>query len=213
MPITVLDDMILPNALISSVARGKVKRTNTRVAHGDTGFMSINAASSQGLREYEVDTVPMRLEGFETLQAFHEITFGGVYGFLIEDPSDCVAKMSSIALVPVAGPIPSYYQLQRRYIEPKSGRYWDRPVTRPQASSFQLFNADGSVFTGSYTLDATTGRIAFPGGDPTTLKWSGRFYVPVHFQTDDLDWDLIAPGGYDQRFVASRSVILEEVRE
>lgn len=212
MPITVLADMILPNTLISSVARGKVKRTNTRIAHGDTGFMSINAVSSQGLREYEVDTVPLRLEGWQTLQAFHEVTFGGAYGFLIEDPSDCVANHSSIALMPAVGASPAYHQLQRRYIEPKSGRYWDRPVTRPQLTSFSLFNADGSVFTGSYALDVATGRIT-ASSDPATLKWSGRFYVPVHFQTDDLDWDLVVPGGYEQRFVASRSVVLQEIRE
>lgn len=212
MPITVLADMILPNTIISSVTRGKIKRANARVALGDTGFMSVNAASAQGLREYEIDTVPMRLEGFQTLQAFHEVTFGGAYGFLIEDPSDCVATRSSIALMPAVGSEPAYYQLQRRYIDPKSGRYWDRPVTRPQAASFQLFNADGSVFTGSHSLYDATGRIT-ASVDPATLTWSGRFWVPVHFQDDDLDWDLVAPGGFDQRFVASRGIILQEVRE
>lgn len=212
MPITVLADMILPNGLISSSVSGKIRRTNTRVAHGDTGFMSINAVSAQALREYEVDTVPMRLEGWQTLQSFHEITFGGAYGFLVEDPADCVAKLSSIALMPAVGAAPAYYQLQRRYIEPRSGRYWDRPVTRPQATSFQLFNADGSVFTGAYSLDSATGRIT-ASADPATLKWSGRFYIPVHFQDDDLNWELVAPGGFDQRFVAGRGVILKEVRE
>jgi uncharacterized protein (TIGR02217 family) len=212
MPITVLADMILPNALISGELTGAIRRTNTRIAHGDTGYLSINAVSAQALREYTVNTVPMRLEGWQILQSFHEITFGGAYGFLIEDPADCVAKLSSIALMPAVGTTPAYYQLQRRYVEPKSGRYWDRPVTRPQATSFQLFNADGSVFTGTHSLDPDTGRIT-ASSDPSTLKWSGRFYVPVHFQQNDLNWKLVAPGGYDQRFVAGDGVVLQEIRE
>jgi uncharacterized protein (TIGR02217 family) len=210
MPIEVLADMILPNSVISSGVRGKVKRTITRTPHGETGYMTVNTAASQALREYELGTVPMPIEAWQRVQAFHEITLGGVYGFLIEDPSDCVAKNSAIVQMPAVGATPAYYQLVRRYVEPKSGRYSDRPVTRPQLSSLQFFTANGTPAT-SFTVDPLTGRVT--GGDPTALTWSGRFYVPVHFQSDDLDWDLIAPGGYDQRFLAGPSVVLQEIRE
>ena len=212
MPITVLADMILPNSVISAGVRGKIKRTNSRVEHGETGYMSINAVSSQGLREYELGTVPLSIDAWQTLQSFHEITLGGAFGFLLEDPSDAMASYSAITLVPAAGASPAYYQLQRRYVEPKSLRYSDRPITRPHAASFKLFNADGSPFTGSHTLDPLTGRIT-ASVDPSTLVWSGRFYVPVHFQSDDLDWDLVIAGSYDQRFLAGPSVVLQEIRE
>jgi uncharacterized protein (TIGR02217 family) len=210
MPITVLADMILPNSVISSGVRGKVKRRNTRVEHGETGFMSINAVSSQALREYELGTVPMPIAAWERVQAFHEITLGGTYGFLIEDPSDCMTTTGAIVQMPAIGATPAYYQLVRRYVDPTSGRYSDRPITRPRLSSISL-STSGLPVTG-YTIDATTGRITGPG-NPTALTWSGRFYVPVHFQADDLDWDLIAPGGYDQRFLAGPSVVLQEIRE
>lgn len=210
MPITVLADMILPNFVISSGVRGKVKRRNTRVEHGETGFMSINAVSSQALREYELGTVPMQIAAWERVQAFHEITLGGTYGFLIEDPSDCMTTTGAIVQMPAIGAAPAYYQLVRRYVDPGSLRYSDRPITRPQLASLQFFNANGSPAAGP-TVDPLTGRVT--GGDPTALIWSGRFYVPVHFQSDDLDWDLIAPGGYDQRFLAGPQVILQEIRE
>jgi uncharacterized protein (TIGR02217 family) len=210
MPITVLADLILPNSVISSGVRGKIRRTNSRVQHGETGYMTVNAVSSQALREFELGTVPLRLEDWQTVQAFHEITLGGAFGFLIEDPADCMTATGAIVLMPAVGGSPAYYQLVRRYIDPKSGRYSDRPITRPQLSTFAL-TTGGAPVTG-YTLDATTGRIAGIG-DPAALVWSGRFYTPVHFQSDDLDWDLIAPGGYDQRFVAGPSVVLQEVRE
>lgn len=210
MPITVLADMILPNSIISAGVRGKIKRTNSRVAHGETGYMSINAVSSQGLREYELGTVPLSIDAWQTLQSFHEITLGGAYGFLLEDPSDCREDAGAIVLMPAIGAAPAYYQLVRRYVEPKSGRYSDRPITRPLASSIVFSTAEGAPAAG-FTVDPLTGRVT--GGNPTALQWSGRFYVPVHFQSDTLDWDLVIAGGYDQRFLAGPSVVLDEVRE
>lgn len=212
MPITVLADMVLPNFVISSGVRGKLKRTNSRVEHGETGYMTVNAHSAQALREYELGTVPMKIEAWERIQAFHEITLGGTYGFLIEDPSDCVVELGGGAIVemPAIGAAPAYYQLVRRYVDPGSLRYSDRPITRPQASSVRILNANGTPATG-FTFDPLTGRVM--GGNPIALTWSGRFYVPVHFQSDNLDWDLIAPGGYDQRFLAGPSVVLQEIRE
>lgn len=210
MPITVLADMILPNSIISAGVRGKLKRTNSRVQHGETGYVSINAVSSQALREYELGTVPLRIDDWQTLQSFHEITLGGTFGFLLEDPADCREDNGAIVLMPAVGGAPAYYQLVRRYIEPKSGRYSDRPITRPNVSSLQFFNANGSP-AASPTVDPLTGRVT--GGDPTALTWAGRFYVPVHFQSDTLDWDLVVAGAYDQRFLAGPSVVLDEVRE
>lgn len=212
MSITVLSDLIMPNEVIAAGIRGKNMRTNSRIQHGETGYMTINAVSSQALREYEAGIVPMKLARWQQIQAIHEITMGGAYGFLIEDPSDSEASRSSIALVPAAGAAAAYYQLQRRYVEQTSGRYWDRPITRPQASSFQLFQANGSPFAGSYTLDSDTGRIT-ASVDPSTLTWSGHFYVPVHFESDVLDWDLILPGDMDHRLISGASVILKEIRE
>lgn len=210
MPITVLADMILPNSVLSSGVRGKVKRTNSRIQQGETGYMSINAVSSQALREFELGTVPLKIEDWQRIQAFHEITLGGAYGFLIEDPSDCIATGGAIVQMPAIGAAPAYYQLMRRYVDPKSGRYSDRPITRPQLSSLVLATNGGTPATG-FTVSALTGRVT--GGDPTALTWSGRFYTPVHFQADDLDWDLVVAGGYDQRFVAGPSVVLSEIRE
>jgi hypothetical protein len=46
------------------------------------------------------------------------------------------------------------------------------------------------------------------------LQWSGRFYVPVHFQSDSIDWTLVVSGiDPDSRFLAGPSVVLQEVRE
>jgi uncharacterized protein (TIGR02217 family) len=226
MQIEVLADMILPNSVISSGVRGKLKRTNTRIPLGETGRMSINAAGSQALREYELGTVPLRIEAWERVRAFHEITLGGAYGFLIEDPSDNVVAAAASAVSyepavfhPEGGGFftgATHYQLQRRYVDPTSARYSDRPITRPRATGFALYRSGVLVSPSTYTLDATTGQITMTSmslEDAATLTWAGHFYVPVHFQSDDLDWDLVIAGGYDQRFLAGPSVILQEIRE
>jgi uncharacterized protein (TIGR02217 family) len=72
-----------------------------------------------------------------------------------------------------------------------------------------------------YTLSVDTTGLAwtsagsgydYPQSDET-LTWAGEFYVPVHFEGDDLDWDLIVGGPVGTRFVAGPNVVLIEVRE
>lgn len=46
-----------------------------------------------------------------------------------------------------------------------------------------------------------------------TLTWSGKFYLPVHFMDDSIDWELVRPGDYDDRLFAGPSVSLIEIRE
>jgi uncharacterized protein (TIGR02217 family) len=214
MPITVLSDLFLPNSVISSGVRGKNIRQNSRV-QTDNGFSSINVGWSQALRQYELGTVPRTVEQWQAIEAIHEITAGGAYGFLMFDPKDSVATVttSAVKYMPPIGTAPGYYQIQRRYIDIPSGRYRDRPITRPMASDFVLYQGGTVIGTGESAVDPETGRLVTAPGDVTTLSWSGRFAVPVHFLDDSIDWDLVAPGGYDQRFVAGPSVVLQEIRE
>lgn len=45
------------------------------------------------------------------------------------------------------------------------------------------------------------------------LAWSGGFYVPVHFASDDLDWEMVLGGKPQDRLTAGRSILLQEIRE
>ena len=72
-----------------------------------------------------------------------------------------------------------------------------------------------------YTLSTvTTGKVITAAGSgfkypqaSEALAWSGSFYAPVHFENDQIDWDLMRAGPYDLRLVAGPSVILQEVVE
>lgn len=211
MPITVLSDLILPNTVISSGIRGKIIRKNDRV-QTDNGFESINIVWSQGIRQYEFGTVPMTIDQWQVIESFHEITAGGAYGFLMFDPKDQVGTIANTGVKQVVTATETYLQIQRRYVDKASGRYRDRPITRPIAADFVLYQGGSPIGSGDAVVDSLTGRLKV-SGDPATMSWSGRFYTPVHFLDDAIDWDLVSPGGYDQRFLAGPSVVLQEVKE
>lgn len=208
MAIIVLSDMILPNSVISSGVRGKNMRLNARVPV-DNGFETINIIWTRTLRQFELGTVPMLVSAWQAVEAFHEITEGGAYGFLMEDPKD------SIVSTGVASAVSStVFQLHKRTIDAGSSRYKDRIITRPRAAGFVITNSGTPISSGSYTLDVTTGMITIPSAPAAAnLAWTGRFYVPVHFMEDSIDWDLIAGGAASQRLLAGPSVILQEIRE
>lgn len=205
MSITVFADVILPNNIIAAGVRGKNVRRNDRV-RTDSGIQSINVGWTATLREFEIGIAPMRVDQWQTLETLHEITEGGAYGLLMEDPKDCL--ISNGVLVAAEG---GGYQLTKRYHEPRSGRTKDRPITRPQQSGLSIRSNGAPV---SFTVDVLTGKVTIAGSpDPATLSWSGRFYLPVHFMDDMIDWELVAPGSADARYAAGPSVILQEIRE
>lgn len=69
-----------------------------------------------------------------------------------------------------------------------------------------------STNTAGKTITASGSGYKYPQA-AETLKWSGRFYVPVHFANDDIDWDLVAAGQEDARFLTGPNVLLDEVPE
>lgn len=73
-----------------------------------------------------------------------------------------------------------------------------------------------------YTLTINTSTAGLTGTGGTAFKypqatdaltWSGRFYVPVHFMNDQLDWELLRGGPHDSRLIAGPSVRLMQILE
>lgn len=205
MAITVFADVILPNSIISAGVRGKNMRMNSRVPT-DGGFESINVVWTQTLRQFEIGIVPLRVDQWQAIETLHEITEGGAYGLLMEDPKDNRVTSGGI----ITETTPGVYQLTKRYTEPKSGRAKDRRITRPKGS-VTIFQDGVPINQGVNPLN---GQVMFSSApDLETFTWVGEFYVPVHFMDDVIDWELVAPGGADSRYAAGPSVVLQEVRE
>ncbi|MGH6625139.1 MAG: DUF2460 domain-containing protein [Burkholderiaceae bacterium] len=305
MAITVYSDVILPNSVIAAGVRGKNLRNNTRSTNGG-GYQSVNINWTKTLRQYELGIVPMLVAQWQALEGLHEVTDGGAYGFLMEDPKDCTLDATTGLLYPIVAGVlggsiglgygvPSM-RLHKRYTSVGSTRSKDRLITRPKTVALLrggapvtlgagagqaainydtgtvtfvadssstvtgvtvgattqvtltaalaglavgdrlylagLTGADSALLNGlshaitgiaanTYTLSTNTaGKTITAAGSgykypqaSETLTWSGRFYVPVHFMEDAIDWDLVAGGAADARLLAGPSVVLQEVRE
>lgn len=210
MAITVLNDVILPNAVLSTGVRGKQLRNNTRT-EARNGSAIININWSKTLRQYELGVVPMRVDAWQAIEGLHEVTEGGAFGFLMLDPKDQQASDTQ-GFVTLIDAVAHTYQLVKRYTSAGSIRTKDRTITRPRAAGFAL--QINSVPATSFTLNADTGVITIPSSPvATTVRWSGAFYVPVHFENDQIDWELVISGPADMRYLAGPSVTLTEVRE
>jgi uncharacterized protein (TIGR02217 family) len=72
-----------------------------------------------------------------------------------------------------------------------------------------------------YTLSVSTTGLAWTSGGTgfdypqasETLTWGGAMYVPVHFASDEIDWELVVGGAEGSRLLAGPTVMLMEVRE
>jgi uncharacterized protein (TIGR02217 family) len=204
--ITVYADVILRNSVLTSGVQGRNIRQNRRVELV-SGFKQVNSQWEQTLREYDWETIPLQRSDWNYLESLHEVTDGGAFGFLMEDPKDMKASITEGV---VAGLTSTTFQLYKRYTH--ASRTKDRKITRPRTTD--LIVEISGIPTVSYTLDTTTGIITIPAApSAANVTWSGRFYVPVHFKNDAIDWSLIAGGAEDARYMAGPSVILQEIRE
>jgi uncharacterized protein (TIGR02217 family) len=205
MALVVLADVIFPTSIIAAGVKGKNMRLNERVSM-DSGQEQINIVWTQTLRQFELGTVPLRIDQWQTIETLHEITDGGAYGMLLEDPKDNTVTFGVVKANP-----DGTRQLFKRYLDPVSGRYKDRKITRPRLTGLSL-KQSGVEYGGAYTIDPLTGKITI-STDITTLTWTGRFYVPVHFMDDSIDWQIDVAGPYDARLTSGPNVMLQEVRE
>jgi len=310
MTITVLADVVLPNSVITAGLRGKNMRRNTRSVN-QGGYGEINVDWVNTLRQYDFGFVPMLMSLWQTIEGLHEVTDGGAFGFLMEDPKDSTVAPGAGVLMPtlttpfsllVGTPGFGYgvpaYRLGKRYGSIGSARVKDRVISRPRAAGAAFLRAGAPITLGgspgNAALDADTGTLTFvpdatrtvsavtvgattsvtlssalpglAGGDrlwlqgltgadaallnnqsheinsvvgavyslatdtsgatitpageghqypqfDEALTWSGAFYTPVHFQNDDLDWDLVLSGPVDQRLIMGQSIVLQEIRE
>ncbi len=163
MTITVLNDVIVPDAVIDTGVRGKNIRLNRR-AQNQGGFESINILWSSTLRSYEIGIAPMSITAWDAIQALHEVTHGGAYGMLMSDPKDShitsaqgllyTTKASGAYVGTIGyGRGEPTMRLYRRYT---SGSYTkDRLITRPKTSAVTLLRNASPV-----TLGASAGNAA-----------------------------------------------------
>ena len=209
--ITVYADVILPNRILAAGVRGRQVRNNARTL-ASNGAQQINVNWARTLRQYDLGIVPLSVADWQTLEGLFEVTEGGAFGFLMQDPKDASALISDGV---AAGLTSTTFQLYKTYTSAGSTRTKSRKITRPVAAGFDIKVSGVSlVVTAQYTLNVTTGVVTIPSAPVVgTITWSGGFYVPVHFASDEIDWELVRSGPIDTRLMAGPSVTVMEVAE
>jgi uncharacterized protein (TIGR02217 family) len=209
MSLIVLSDVVLTEDLMAAAgARGKQVRRNSRVVTQD-GTQRANIVWDATLREYEIGFIPMQRGSWAEIETLHEVTEGGAYGFLMEDPKDSTVELGRFASL-----TSTTFQLYKRYLHAGSSRTKDRKITRPRSVDGTLTISGVAKTLGvDYTVDDETGIFTIPSApSAANLAWTGPFYVPVHFRDDSIDWELVRPGE-DARLLAGPTLVLQEVRE
>jgi hypothetical protein len=216
MSITVFPDVVFRHSVISAGVNGRQIRKNQRVSTAN-GFESINIVWDRTHARVRHRHDPLQRADWEYIESLHEITEGGAYGFLLEDPKDFHSTehdrgdADQRADRSESGDgIPAVQALPERRVDPLQGPQ-DHAAEPGQLRAVHQRRAAGR---GAYTLDPTTGRSPSNRSPSASLvTWSGRFYVPVHFQSDVIDWKLEVSGPEEVRYYSGPSVVFEEVRE
>lgn len=171
MSLTVFSDVVLSANIIAAGIRGKNQRSNIRVTT-TSGEMQINVRWARTLRQYELGVVPLSPEQWAQIEALHEVTEGGAFGFLMQDPKDrattagegYLQAFSSGLLLGSVGygfGVPTY-RLTKRYSVTGTSRYKDRLITRPKANPLVAKNGAALGYgtgPGQFTVNENTGVV------------------------------------------------------
>lgn len=148
---------------------------STDIVVVNSGFESRNQNWSQPLAKFDVSHGVKTQDELNVLVAFFRNVKGRAHGFRFKDWTDYRVAEGQGVLIPTGEA--NKWQLLKKYT---SGAYDDfRVISKPVAASVVIGGG------GTYTLDATTGKVTkTTGADPT--GWTGEFDVPVRFDTDSM---------------------------
>jgi len=150
-----------------------------RIANWDDGLLLFNAM--HGVRG---------LEDLRELDIFHKLRRGRARSFPVRDLLDHFASNDG-SLMPfaigtgAAGP----FQLTKTYSD--AANSWIREIRKPEPGTIKIFvGATEKTETTHYTINYLTGKVTFTAGNfpavGAVISWTGRFFVPVRFDSDKL---------------------------
>lgn len=204
------------------IALGAQRRAGwkTDIAAARSGFESANQNWMRARHSFDVSFAVRTAADYDAItQHFHTMR-GRLKAFPFLDVLDYRVEASNGILID-SGESPTTYQLAKRY--GTGGDAYSRPITRPISGTpiiYRLRTGTTTVITGSCTISTTTGIVTIGGGvylPGDVLSWSGQFYVPCRFDTDELPALIVnrRPGttDYGDLLVQCDSIHVVEMRE
>jgi uncharacterized protein (TIGR02217 family) len=182
------------------ISRGAVggPAFQTTIAVVDSGAEFRNQSWTQARRKYDVAHAARHKAQFDILLAFFLAMGGRTNGFRYKDWLDFTATGSQGIFTLVSSGL---YQMVKRYTVGAST--YDRTITKPISSTLAI---TGGVVA---SVNSATGVVTMTSGTPTL--WTGEFDVPVRFDTDVCNAELIG-GSIADRIVGWSSIPLVEIK-
>ena len=163
--LTVYADVILPASIMAAGVTGRNIRRNVRTV-ARNGRVQINVGSDITQRQYEFGSVPLALADWQTIEGLHEVTDGGAFGFLLQDPKDARSLITEGVATALTS---TTFQLYKTYTSAGSTRTKLRKITRPLAAGVDIKVSGVSLtVTTQYTLDTATGIVTVTAKLPVT---------------------------------------------
>ena len=190
----------------TAVAQGGPLFSTRIIRNPTTGMEQRNIDRYDSQWKGLIDTTKLTTDQIDDLHIFFQARYGKARGFRFQPPYSY-----SVELEVFAGPggtqIPNgtlkIFKLYvsyvsggvsnaKRIVKPVVGTLYNMDGTTRSVSDFKIYfnSGAGDVLQASgYTIDNTTGIITFTTAPPTGtyIKWSGRFDLPVNFETDHFN--------------------------
>jgi|SRR5882672_2324906 len=183
-----------------------------------SGFEQRNQQWAAGRMSWDVGQVTKTLTQFGPLLSYFRAVNGKTHGFRFKDFSDFTDSMPSgsgasgvLGLSGLGDGVTTVFQMVKNYTV---GALTDQRLIRKPISGTCAFFDAGSPVTPS-AVDYTTGLVSFSGA-PTAghaLTWTGEFDVPVRFDIDKMNYEIVnRQGAGGQLLIAWATIPIIELR-
>jgi uncharacterized protein (TIGR02217 family) len=192
----VFDNVLLNNEVDGGIIdynaiSGGPEASTTVVTNPFSGISQRNVNRLDRLRRYTVNTSLLRQQQLNNFREFWECRDAMARAFLMRDMADFWASRDGSPSTPIGTPMLfgtgdgalGNFGLYKTYSS--GGVTRTRRIIKPVSGTVTIYKNDVAMTSG-YSIDYATGIVSF-GISPAlndTLKWTGRFYVPVRFESD-----------------------------
>ena len=154
----------------------------------------------QPLHSYVISQPPTSDEEKSTeLKAFFLYVHGRAIGFRFKDWTDYKVSAAQGKFQSITS---TTFQMMKRYVV--GSIYFERKITKP-VSTVTIVGGVTPV------VDYTTGIVTVASGTPTS--WSGEFDVPVRFDTDKMDSEVVDKHPTGELIIGWNQINIVEIRE
>ena len=166
----------------------------TEIVTLGSGFEERNAVWANSRRRYDVGYGVKTLDDLHAVIAFFEARMARLYGFRFKDFADFKSCAPQAVLAPTDQSIGTgdgttkTFQLVKTYTSGSAS--WTRTIKKPVTGSVRA--AIDGIETTAFTLDTTTGQLAFDAApaNGAAVTAGFEFDTPVRFDTDSLSVNL-----------------------